>query len=89
MPGGAPELIAPPRSGLRMRTLRGGARHYVEKTIKTHEGSDPGADSLPPNNTHFLSVTSELSSIPQILPFSARHHLRRPPENAGAGEQNP
>ena len=34
------KLIAPPRSGLRMRNPRGGARHYVERTIG-REDPDP------------------------------------------------
>ena len=53
-------IIAPPRSGLRMRTLRGGARYYVEKTKQTHEGSDP----IPPNSTYFQGarLTTRVSS---------------------------
>ena len=78
------EVIAPPRSGLRMRTLRGGARNYVEKTIKTREGSDPTLS----NSTYFQgarlttrvsSVRHALSflasSIPQILPVSGPSFL--------------
>ena len=64
-------ILAPPRSGLRMRTLRGGARHYVEKTIKTHEGSDPGSDSLPPNNTPF--------SVRDVSSRQFRKSCRSPP----------
>ena len=39
-------ILAPPRSGLRMRSLRGGARHYVEKTIKRRE------DQIHPSTIH-------------------------------------
>ena len=42
-------FIAPPLSGLRMRTLSGGARNYVEKTKQTREGSNP----VPSNSTYF------------------------------------
>ena len=59
------DIIAPPRSGLRMRTRRGGARNYVEKTKQTHEGSDP----IPPNSTYFQGarVTTRVSSRRPLL----------------------
>ena len=34
-------MLAPPRSGLRMRTLRGGARYYVEKLNRRAKDRDP------------------------------------------------
>jgi hypothetical protein len=60
-----------------MRTLRGGAQYYVKKTIKMHEGSQD-LTGLTLNSTHFLSgfrgrSAFSASSIPQILPVSARH----------------
>ena len=39
-------IIAPPRSGLRMRTLRGGARYYVEKLNRRTKDRISGSDSL-------------------------------------------
>jgi hypothetical protein len=41
------EFIAPPLSSLRMRTLSGGARHFVEKQ---HLREDP----IPPPHLHAL-----------------------------------
>ena len=48
-------IIAPPRSSLRVRKVREGARYYVKKNIKTREGSNHPIRNL--NSVHFLSVT--------------------------------
>ena len=42
-------MVAPPLSGLRMRTLSGGARHFVEKQ---HLREDP----IPPPHLHALKM---------------------------------
>ena len=44
-------FIAPPLSGLRMRTLSGGARHFVEKQ---HLREDP----IPPPHLHALKINN-------------------------------
>ena len=44
-------MIAPPLSGLRMRTLSGGARHFVEKQ---HLREDP----IPPPHLHALKINN-------------------------------
>ena len=68
-------IIAPPRSGLRMRTLRGGARNYVEKTIKTREGSDPTLS----NSTYFQGarLTTRVSSTTKESPSALDGRCRR------------
>ena len=64
------EIIAPPRSSLRMRTLRGGARYYVEKLNR--RAKDPGSQDL-----------TQLSEIALIFCASrslllGAHHFRKP-----------
>ena len=44
-------ILAPPLSGLRMRTLSGGARHFVEKQ---HLREDP----IPPPHLHALKINN-------------------------------
>ena len=64
-------LIAPPRSGLRMGTLRGGARYYVDER-------DPKGCSIP--TISFWSASKLVSceaKIDFVIPG-----LRRPPEDS-------
>ena len=73
-------FIAPRRSGLRMRSLRGGARHYVEKTIKRRE--DPIHPST--NIAYFASARVRFGSQKfHTRPESPALHCNRPPSTCG------
>ena len=70
-------ILAPPRSGLRMRTLRGGARYYVKKTINRpttspiHPTSASGRISTGSTSE---PATRGVASRTRSLPAAMRRH---------------